>query len=221
MLLDSGADASAVGGQLSALSVAMCTESPNERIITRLLEDENRLHTSEFMAGRIMRWAIENGHLRLVNLMIENVRGFDPTFEWTVLGPRIDNPDGFLPNVCGERRRPFQRDRLSYVKNCSSPYQAIFYRQTEIVEALVAHWTNVNKHDYECRAALYWAAFRGDEISVRLLLQMGAWPDIAVRGYGWKAKDWASRPVRQLLLEKSMARHRPRPTLALRHASSP
>lgn len=206
ILLEAGADHSAIGGKFrTALNAAMNTESPNERVIIRLLEVENRLQTSDFLAGWVMRWAVGHGHLRVVELMLQKVKGFDPSFKWTVLDSSWRNPNTFFESVKEQRFGPFQWARVSYINLCSSPYQAVLHGHAEIVQTLVEHWTNIDEEDYEGRTALYWAAFRGDETSARLLLLKGARPDVPVRGYEWQATDWASGTIRQLLEEKKSA----------------
>lgn len=221
MLLEAGADASAVGGNFeTALNAAMNTASPNEQIIIQLLEVEDRLQASDFLAGWLMRWAVGHGHLRAVKLMLQKVKGFEPSFKWTVVNSSTRSPDDFFEGVKEQRFGPFQwgdmprttlgsdtfstASSVSYINHCSAPYQAVLYGQTEIVQTLVEYWTNIDEQDHEGRTALYWAAFRGDAASVRLLLEKGARPDVPVRVYGWRAMDWANPTIRQLLEDSTI-----------------
>lgn len=191
MLLNAGADHSAVGGRFgTALSASMHTESPNERILGRLLEIGSRLHTSDFLTGWIMRWAVGHGHLRIVNLLLEIADGLDPAFGWTKRSTRhFPHPGSLFEGVYGQKFGPEQQQ--SYESGCSSPYQAVFLGHSHIVQRLIDDWDYVNEEDNHDRTALYWAAFHGDENIVRLLLQKGARPDVTVREYGWRPADWA------------------------------
>lgn len=212
MLLEAGADHAAVGGKFgTALGAAMNTESPSEPIVARLLEVGHQILPSEFLAGWLMRWAVGHGHLRVVKLMLGRVSGLDGSFSWTKTSPngRFMSEywsGNYFEGVRDQKFGPFQTEQQSYINHCSSPYQAIIHGQTQVFQALVRRWNNVNEQDYEGRTALYWATFLGDETSVRLLLQKGARPGIRVRGYGWEAIDWAmsrgQRTIRELLEEE-------------------
>ena len=176
-LLDAGADHAHVGlAPGTALVAAMHSQSPNERIICRLLELSGRLLPSDPLTRSIMQWAVDMGNLRAVDLLLEKTDGgLDQGFEWTkpinTLNRRLRLP--------------------SYHNRCSAPYQAAVRGHFDILQRLIDSWGYVNEADYDGRTSLYWAAFHGHENIVKLLLDNGAWANIFIRDYGWKPIDWA------------------------------
>lgn len=207
-LIRAGADVTAFGGTFkTALGATMQAASPNLRILGALLEEGGSLSVDDFITGWIMRWAVNNGHLNFVELLLAKATGheFDLAYNWTRPPPpqkryRLSEPN-FSRNAL---RRDDVVDSRSYQHFGTSPYEAAFAGHYQILQLLIGIWDNVDEADSEGRTALYWAAFHGHEDVVKLLLENGAKPNVTVRVYSWRPIDWAlsngNKRIEQLLL---------------------
>jgi hypothetical protein len=170
-LPDAEADHAHVGvAEGNALAATMTLNTPNERIICRLLELSCRLPTRDPVTGLVMQWAVKMSNLWAVNLILEKASGLSRTFRWTI---------STAPSS------------TSYPYLGSAPYEAALRGHLDILHRLVGQWESIEEADYEGRTALYWAAFKGHADIVKLLLDNGAKAHVTITGYPWIPVTWA------------------------------
>ncbi|KAM5357601.1 hypothetical protein ACJZ2D_016093 [Fusarium nematophilum] len=182
LLLDGGADAAAENSKhMTPLRAAVEGIEPNNTSPELLTMLVNRLELKRQMTvGTLLLWASKKGHLTLVARVLEKLEPLpDHDFTWCWRSEGRDWHHEAIP--------PY----ASYRHYCSPAYEAAAEGQAAVLRLMLDLWGYVDERDSEGRTALYWAAFRGYEHVVRMLIDAGADPEPSMPSYAWTPRYWA------------------------------
>ena len=152
-------------------------------------------------ASWLLRWATVGGHIEVIKKLLEHSSPVvqHNLYEWTT------------------SKQPADRDtRLSYQRQNSVLYEAVYRQHEDIVEVLLKFWawqTDItlvclDEYDDEHRTALYWAVFHGSKGIVKLLIRHEV--DIHTPGpYGWTPRYWAITNGDEQMLDLLNSRCKP------------